>query len=862
MKNGFPLKISVIMPVYNNGKSLNGSIKSVLAQTMPASDFELILSDDGSTDGSGDICRQLADANENIRHLREENRGVSAARNLGIKNARGKYIMFLDADDVLSKNALSEIYAFFEEHYGNTDVVTYRIHYVEHGRVNPPHKRFEILKERGVYSIDGYENMNILQTTINVCVKNDRFVLFDERLDLAEDQLFITSRVMKKRTIGFVPEAVYTYNRSPFSSSSLKSHPYLCFDGMTYFFTRLTELKTGGRLHPYIQSLILYNIGWRAASDRLVAHGLQAVEYERRLKTLRSFLEPVFVKTICNFIYADAQTKLFFLALKGEKCRLYAGASGYSVVCANEQVFCSESADIIFSKLNVRNGVLTATGRLGTVVPGDVTQELLVNGESVPLFVSNGSGTGQPSSLCFDLRQPINGGGRFDFAVRLGGQAKVKTQLLFGPFCRVNGEITEAACDGYILRAEASKGYITAAAAKEKELSALRKKEDAAVLRRDPRAFIYRAVQRLSPSGRIWLYSDAAGVYGNGYLQFMHDAPKKDGIKRYYVINDPNVKNALKNKALRRRETVSHGSRKHKLLFLGSEKILASYISPDIVCPFGKEPMRRYADVFGGEIIYLQHGVMHADLPKLYAKEKCIADKIVVSSPFEKKKLTNGYHYRDDDLIPCGMPELELLNDDRKPFRRLIYMPSWRAAYIGGFVNNTRAASEAVFKGSDFYKAVSELINSGKLSEFLREYDMYLDIKSHPVFSCYDKFFEIKNDRVTFTAAKICPADYPMLITDFSSCVYDFVYLRRPVVYFIPDYELFLSGALHSYCSLDVPLEEGFGALTRTAGELVDELKKTAANGFMPEQKYKDRMEAFFDCRKAPHRKLLYESCK
>jgi len=253
---------------------------------------------------------------------------------------------------------------------------------------------------------------------------------------------------------------------------------------------------------------------------------------------------------------------------------------------------------------------------------------------------------------------------------------------------------------------------------------------------------------------------------------------------------------------------------------------------------------------------------MHADLPQLYAKEKCLADKIVVSSPFEAKKLTDGYHYRADELITSGMPELELLNVKQQPFKRLLFMPSWRAAYIGGFVNNERAADEAVFKSSVFYKTVSELINDEKLIEFLETNDFYLDIKSHPVFSCYDRFFESKNVRVTFTGASVCPADYPLLITDFSSCVFDFVYLRRPVIYFMPDYELFLSGALHSYCTLDLPLEEGFGQLTRTVGELVDALKKTAENGFQPEQKYLDRMDAFFDCRSVPHRKLLYESFK
>ncbi|NLO46369.1 MAG: glycosyltransferase [Clostridiales bacterium] len=863
MEKDFPLKISVVMPVCNNRHSVRSSVGSILAQTMAPTDFELILVDDGSVDESGDICRALAENNENIIFFHKENGGVSSARNLGISKARGKYIMFLDADDTISMNALKEVYDFFEEYGAQTDVVTYRINYAERGSVGAPHKRFEILKKRAVYSLDEPENYNILQTTINVCVKNDGSVLFDEGLDLAEDQLFITEKVMKKRAIGFVPNAVYTYNRSPFSSSSLKSHPHICFDEVMRFFSRLTDsFAKSGKLHPYVQSLILYNMWWRAASDKLVAHGLSDEDNEKCLEYLSGCLKPVSVKTICNFIYADARAKLFFLSLKDKKCRVFAGASGYSVVCANEPVFCSDKADISFSRLTVRGGKLIATGRLDTVVPEYAVQELLVNGESVPLFVSRGRGIGQLPSMCFDLRIPVDGGGTFDFAVRLNGRGKVGVELFFGPFCRVNGEIRTAACGGYILHSDASKGVISAVKSDKKELSALRGKEDSHILRNDLRAWAYRAAQKRFFGKRVWLYSDAAGVYGNGYLQFLHDLAITDGVKRYYILNDGNAKKALKKKCLRRRDTAFFGSRKHKLLFLMSEKIFASYISPDIVCPFGREPMRRYSDIFDGEIIYLQHGVMHADLPHLYAKEKCLADKIVVSSRFEKEKLKNSYHYRDDELIESGMPELEVLDEKHEPFGRLLYMPSWRASYIGGFIKSSRAADELVFRSSDFYKAVSNLLRSEGLAAFLAKNNLCLDIKSHPIFRCYDRFFENKNDRISFVSSGVCAADYPLLITDFSSCVFDFVYLRRPVIYFVPDYELFLSGALHNYSSLDIPLEEGFGAMAHTVGELVGELEKIVDNGFQADPKYKNRMDSFFDCRGVSHRKLLYDSLK
>lgn len=88
---------SVIMPIYNSEKYLRRCIDSVLAQT--ASDFELILVDDGSKDKSGEICEEYAATDSRVKYIRKENAGVSAARNTGLDNAKGEYIGFIDSDD-------------------------------------------------------------------------------------------------------------------------------------------------------------------------------------------------------------------------------------------------------------------------------------------------------------------------------------------------------------------------------------------------------------------------------------------------------------------------------------------------------------------------------------------------------------------------------------------------------------------------------------------------------------------------------------------------------------------------------------------------------------------------------------------
>lgn len=100
--------ISVIMPVYQVKNSLRGSVKSVLDQSL--ADLELILVDDGSSDGSAAVCDALAGEDGRVRVIHKKNAGVSAARNDGLDLASGEYIAFCDADDTLPSNALQSLY--------------------------------------------------------------------------------------------------------------------------------------------------------------------------------------------------------------------------------------------------------------------------------------------------------------------------------------------------------------------------------------------------------------------------------------------------------------------------------------------------------------------------------------------------------------------------------------------------------------------------------------------------------------------------------------------------------------------------------------------------------------------------------
>ncbi len=100
--------ISVIVPIYNAEKFLANCIESFLNQSF--TDTEILLIDDGSTDGSGKICDGFGEKHKNIRVFHTANGGVSAARNLGIDEAQGSFITFADADDCVPQNYLSSLF--------------------------------------------------------------------------------------------------------------------------------------------------------------------------------------------------------------------------------------------------------------------------------------------------------------------------------------------------------------------------------------------------------------------------------------------------------------------------------------------------------------------------------------------------------------------------------------------------------------------------------------------------------------------------------------------------------------------------------------------------------------------------------
>lgn len=151
------IEFSVIIPVYNAREYLQECLESVIKQTYV--DFELIIIDDGSTDGSGELCDDFAEIDDRIKVIHQKNQGSLNARKKGVNNARGKNVIFVDADDWINKNELEIIAKYFK----NNDVDM-----IEFGLWKNYNNGFEVERVSDLKS--GKYNRNDLWNAFDGCI--------------------------------------------------------------------------------------------------------------------------------------------------------------------------------------------------------------------------------------------------------------------------------------------------------------------------------------------------------------------------------------------------------------------------------------------------------------------------------------------------------------------------------------------------------------------------------------------------------------------------------------------------------------------------------------------------------------------
>ena len=270
---------SVIIPIYNVKDYLHKCIKSILCQNFK--DYELILVDDGSTDGCSSICDEYAQNDSRICVIHKENGGLVNARNTGIKEARGEYILYVDGDDWVSENWMEVISAQITSAPEKPDIVAFgsigiynkdkqSVHIINapegfYDRTKLKKEIFpNLISDKKLY----VEDSVILPAPWNKAYKRqllEKHHCFDESIRIGEDNAFVFECFLNAHSIMVCKDILYYYNRQNPDSILKKTDPDRLRKRLhlfQYVQTRLAPYNSviGRQMDDFYASRIIYDI--------------------------------------------------------------------------------------------------------------------------------------------------------------------------------------------------------------------------------------------------------------------------------------------------------------------------------------------------------------------------------------------------------------------------------------------------------------------------------------------------------------------------------------------------------------------------------------------------------------------------
>lgn len=297
---------SVVVPVYNAEKYLTQCIESIITQSFK--EFELILVDDGSTDGSGQICDMFAEAHENIRVIHKKNEGQVKARIDGVNASKGEYILFGDADDWFERTALNSVYLSVLQ--DEPDIIFFGFQEIREGKIKKcihrPMKgmyRNEIDELRAIMICDEenvFRGQGIYPAVWCRAVKRELLLVSQERVDTGlkngEDLVLLVYCMLESKTIAVLDESLYNYRILDESVSHGYNTGIFC--DLVLLQSELEKAIAGEKQNYQKQiELIVLKLLWNCVVKVCVSHSrneaMRILNKDRELELLVGSIEGV-----------------------------------------------------------------------------------------------------------------------------------------------------------------------------------------------------------------------------------------------------------------------------------------------------------------------------------------------------------------------------------------------------------------------------------------------------------------------------------------------------------------------------------------------------------------------------------------
>lgn len=879
---------SIVMAVYNCEPFLRETLESIVQQrikgikkvdsngrkTGKSLSFEeivqVIMVDDGSTDGSGKICDEYAEKYSNFMAVHKGNGGVASARNEGLKHVQGKYMNFLDSDDKFSDNVLIEIYKFFEQHYEETDVVTMPLIFFDAAKGEHwQNDKFD----KGDRVINLSEEYNVSLKSASASFFKSEYkdkVRYDGTLPCAEDIKFILEVLSEKMTLGVIKKPKYLYRRRSVGEESMiasvKKKTSYYFEYFTNFVDWSAEFYKNkfGYLPYFLQYTLLSDVHFRFTQEytKIALQLLGEEGFEKYKKVLYNSLSYLDDKIILEEKQLQLEHKYMMLCKKYDQLpELDIQDDDVRIHFGNTELGGFSDVFTRIEFMRIENGKLYIEGFLALLaemeekpisiyfqvktpeseailIPCKTTDRNILRYQLKELLYKGTHFVGEVSL------NRINSNADINIIINYGDKKIVKKNIVFGKFCPISNRYMNSYYhrDGftithsdYTLRIERCKANKAAAYERKllKELKSTKKIGD-------KKAFYARKIVRLLNRFKtkpIWLILDRRMIADdNGLALFKYICAEKKNISAYFVLDSksPDYESVSKIG-----KVLPYYSFKHKLVLLMADAVISSQGEDSVFNPFCSL-RHAYSDILADKpFIFLQHGVTIHDISGWLNRFNKNIQGFVTSAKSEYDSILKyDFYYDEHKVWLTGMPRHDCLYDKRQ--KMITFMPTWRE-----YLTNNKE----IFLQSDFLKFYKSLFSHKELLSVAEEYGYKIYVKPHPELLKYMEEFNV-DSRVTVmdTTAKYRDifAESSLVVTDYSSAVLDFVYMGKPVVYTQFDTEMFYRGN-HVYTRGYFDYEkDGFGEVLYDLDSTVETIIDYIKNDCKMKPEYRKRAEEFF----------------
>ena len=869
----YAFKFTVISAVYKVEPFLREAIDSLIVQDIGFEHVQLILVDDGSPDNCGAICDEYAARYpKNIQVIHKENGGVSSARNVGLMHAKGRFVNFMDSDDKLSPETLREVYQFFMQHLDEIDIASVPLQFFD-GRTGAHPLNYKYNRGNRIIDMDR-EWMSPQMHVSSSFIKKECLegLQFDTRLAYAEDALMVHRVLLNKCALGVVATGKYLYRRrsegeqSAIQTSGMRKNWYLpC---LKYFHIQLLDmyLEKYGYVPRFVQYAVMYDLQWRVQQEQIPQNVLSEEEVKEYREMMVAVIRRLDDEVILSQRNIGTEIRLFVLNKKygrlPEKVR-----RDNDVVLRFERDVSIKLSDcncrLEFVQLGKDYCVLEGNVPLFPVGIEQVEVTAICNGKSYVCEYTPGrcarvaSGETVLKFIGFRVRLPLMDSAakhEITFVVTAEGMPVPVKRFFFGAFFPIGSEYKSA----YYYRNDWSLTVDGKRLLIEKTSTSLRRKKENAFChelwikkRRQTRKAVFaRTLARILKCFHrrpLWLITDRvikAGDNGEAFFRYLREHHHE--IDARFVIGKDSQDYATMRKI---GPVLAKDSAKHKLYYLMCDYIISSQGELDIYNPFRKHSAP-YRDIMANiRFVFLQHGVILHDLASwLNRYNKNLHGFITSAEPEYRSILESDYAYEERQVWLTGLPRFDRLYHAEE--KCITVMPTWRKYLMGSWNDKQNAWTLAPsFAASEYLDFYNRLFNHERLLTAAKEYGYRIDFMPHPIVQPHVSYFQCA-DQVNVLGAETQYRDIyarsELVITDYSSAIFDFAYLRKPIVYTHFDAETFFGGNHTCKMGYFDYERDGFGEVTRDLESTVDCIIEYMKNGCQLKDIYRERIDRFF----------------